>query len=184
MGEFIRAFCPARMTPERILRRFRAATTFAPMAKITDLRTVDPLRTGISVDTVAIPDFIDNLKALNEAWGHFEKSGDVAHLNEFIRMAGNGETLCRLAKYRGIGIRASLRTDRLTTLEQKLEEANKKKAALIAHTMSEESEVWKGVRMAETQEWLDKRLEKLSKRINNRRGWSEMRAANKAAKAA
>lgn len=184
MAKTIRAFEGICVTLALLLHRNATATTFAPMAKIPDLRTVDPLRTGISVDTVAIPDFIDNLKALNEAWGQFEKSGDVAHLSEFIRMAGNGETLYRLAKYRGIGIRASLRTDRLTTLEEKLEEANKKKAALIAHTMSEESEVWKGVRMAEAQEWLEKRLEKLNKRINNRKGWAEMRAANKAAKAA
>ena len=179
----MRAIHPACMTPERILRRFRAATTFAPMAKIPDLRTVDPLRTGISVDTVAIPDFIDNLKALNEAWGQFEKNGDVAHLSEFIRKAGDGEALYRLARFRGIGIRASLRTDRLTALEQKLEEANNKKAAIIAHTLSEESEIWRGIRLDDTQGWLDKRLEKLSKRINNRKQWAEMQAAKKAAKA-
>lgn len=141
------------------------------MAKIPDLRAVDPLRTGVNVDTVAIPDLIDSLKALNEAWMLFSNSGDTAHLDEFVQEARKGEALYRCMKYRGTDIRASLRMDRLTAIEQKLEDANKKKAALLARTLSDESNIWAEVQMAEGQEWLERRVERLKRRIQNRRNW-------------
>lgn len=173
-----------RLTPLRFLRRNGAATTFAPMAQLPDLRVVDPLRSGINAETVAIPDIIDSLKAFNEEWGRFEGDMDQARIKELLTICTGAETLWRCMRERVNQVRAEMRIAKYGDLEQKLEKLNARKAALMAHTIREEAIIMAGVSLADTQEWVNTRIAKLQRRMQNTKAWNEARIARKAAKAA
>lgn len=146
------------------------------MAQIPDLRVCDPSRPGIGVDTVAIPDLIDSLKAFNEEWVRFENDLDTARVKELISICKSAEMLWRALGTRVLQVRASLRIEKFDTLERKLESMHAKQAALMAHTLKEESLLMNGVNVADTQEWINKRISVLQKRINNRKNWMDQKA--------
>ena len=148
------------------------------MATIPDLRVIDPLRPGISADTVALPDIIEALKAFNEQWGLFEKDLDPARLKEVIAICKSMEMLARSLGARAAAVRTSIRAEKFELLEGKLKKAMDRRAELMMHTLKEETLLYGDVRLADTNQWINARIEKLKKQIQNRKNWANRKAAN------
>lgn len=143
------------------------------MAKIPDLRNVDPARTGVGVDSVAIPDIIEVLKAFNSEWDRFEGDMDKGRIKELISICKSGESLFRLLSTRVGNVRYEMRAEELDVLQRKLAKAQEEKAERYVHSMKEATMLESMVDTDDTMRWIKQRVERLQKRIQNRKDWEK-----------